>query len=158
MSLVDPVILRPGEGEQHAMGPTSVVVKAGSDETGGSFYLGEATIAPGFRGPPPHTHEKLHDMFFVLEGTLTLRIGDETVSADAGTFVCVPPGNVHTFSNTSDAPVRFLNFNTPGGWGELHARARRSVVRWQAADDRGDRQDRVPLRLPPLLSRTSAAR
>jgi hypothetical protein len=23
---------------------------------------------------------------------------------------------IHTFSNTSDAPVRFLNFNTPAGW------------------------------------------
>ena len=30
--------------------------------------------------------------------------------------VCVPPGVVHTFSNQSDAPVRFLNFNTPAGW------------------------------------------
>jgi oxalate decarboxylase/phosphoglucose isomerase-like protein (cupin superfamily) len=28
----------------------------------------------------------------------------------------VPPGVVHTFSNPSDAPVRFLNFNTPAGW------------------------------------------
>jgi oxalate decarboxylase/phosphoglucose isomerase-like protein (cupin superfamily) len=30
--------------------------------------------------------------------------------------VCVPPGVVHTFSNASDSPARFLNFNTPAGW------------------------------------------
>jgi oxalate decarboxylase/phosphoglucose isomerase-like protein (cupin superfamily) len=30
--------------------------------------------------------------------------------------VCVPAGVVHTFSNQSDSPVRFLNFNTPAGW------------------------------------------
>jgi cupin superfamily acireductone dioxygenase involved in methionine salvage len=30
--------------------------------------------------------------------------------------VCVPPGVAHTFSTTSDSPVRFLNFNTPAGW------------------------------------------
>ena len=67
-------------------------------------------------GPPPHTHATLHDMFYVLEGTLTMRIGDDEVAAPAGTFVCAPPGTVHTFRNASDAPVRFLNFNTPGGW------------------------------------------
>ena len=55
-------------------------------------------------------------MFYVLEGTLTLRLGDETVTAGPGTFACVPPGVVHTFSNPGDEPVRFLNFNTPAGW------------------------------------------
>ncbi len=28
----------------------------------------------------------------------------------------MPPRVVHTFSNTSEAPVRFLNLNTPAGW------------------------------------------
>jgi oxalate decarboxylase/phosphoglucose isomerase-like protein (cupin superfamily) len=55
-------------------------------------------------------------MFFVLEGTLTMRVGDETLELKPGSFVCVPPGVVHTFSNPSDAPVRLLNFNTPAGW------------------------------------------
>ena len=55
-------------------------------------------------------------MFYVLEGTLTLRLGDETVTAGPGTFACVPPGVVHTFSNPGGEPVRFLNFNTPSGW------------------------------------------
>jgi quercetin dioxygenase-like cupin family protein len=55
-------------------------------------------------------------MFYVLEGTLTLRLGDETIDAGPGTFACVPPGVVHTFRNDSDAPVRVLNFNTPAGW------------------------------------------
>jgi uncharacterized cupin superfamily protein len=58
----------------------------------------------------------MHDMFYVLDGTLTMRLGDETIELPAGSFVCVPPGVVHTFSNPSDAPVRFLNFNTPAGW------------------------------------------
>lgn len=55
-------------------------------------------------------------MFYVLDGTLTLRLGDETVAAGPGTFVCVPPGVVHTFRNDSPDPVRLLNFNTPAGW------------------------------------------
>jgi uncharacterized cupin superfamily protein len=55
-------------------------------------------------------------MFYVLDGTLTVRLGDETLELEPGSFVCVPPGVVHTFSNPSDTPVRFLNFNTPAGW------------------------------------------
>jgi quercetin dioxygenase-like cupin family protein len=110
------VIHRQGEGERHAAGTTEIVIKATGDDTGGSFFLVESVIPPGFPGPPPHEHEKMHDMFYVLDGTMTLRVGDETLTADPGTFVCVPPGVVHTFSNASDAPVRFLNFSTPSGW------------------------------------------
>jgi oxalate decarboxylase/phosphoglucose isomerase-like protein (cupin superfamily) len=45
-----------------------------------------------------------------------VRLGDEQAELGAGSFVCVPPGVVHTFSNQSAAPVRLLNFNTPAGW------------------------------------------
>jgi quercetin dioxygenase-like cupin family protein len=55
-------------------------------------------------------------MFYVLEGVLTVRLGEETHQLKPGSFVCVPAGVVHTFSNPSDSPVRFLNFNTPAGW------------------------------------------
>ena len=106
----------PGEGEVLEMGPNRIEIKAGSEHTDGKFFLSESTVAPGFPGPPPHVHDELHDMFYVLEGELTMRLGDDEVAAGAGTFVCVPPGTVHTFSNRGDAPARFLNFNAPGGW------------------------------------------
>ncbi len=111
------VVHRPGEGERHAAGGNSaVIIKASGADTGGSFFMSESTIDPGFPGPPPHRHEHLHDMFYVLDGVLTMRLADQTHEIEPGTFVCVPPGVIHTFSNTSDAPVRFLNFNTPAGW------------------------------------------
>ena len=112
---MEATIHRPGEGEKIG-GSTTVTIKATGEETSDSFYLGEGAIEPGFPGPPPHRHQRLHDMFYVLDGTLTVRIGDETHELEPGSFVCVPPGVVHTFSNPSDAPVRFLNFNTPAGW------------------------------------------
>ena len=109
-------IYGPGEGETLAIGPSSLVIKATSDATSGGFFLSETTLAAGMSGPPPHVHETLHDMFYVLEGTLTIRLDDEEHAAPAGTFACAPPGTVHAFRNDSAAPVRFLNFNIPGGW------------------------------------------
>jgi mannose-6-phosphate isomerase-like protein (cupin superfamily) len=112
---MEATVFRPGEGERIG-GPTTVTIKATGEETDDSFYLGEAVLEPRFPGPPPHSHQHLHDMFYVLDGTLTMRLGDETTALPAGSFVCVPPGVVHTFSNPGEAPVRFLNFNTPAGW------------------------------------------
>jgi quercetin dioxygenase-like cupin family protein len=113
---VDAHVLGSGEGEAHFIGATRITIKATGEQTAGTFYLGETELAPGFPGPPPHTHERLHDMFYVLEGCLSIRLGDHTVEAKPGTFVCVPPGVRHTFSNHGDQSVRFLNFNTPSGW------------------------------------------
>jgi quercetin dioxygenase-like cupin family protein len=105
-----------GEGERHAVGSSEVLIKAAGQDTAGSFFLSETTIEPGFPGPPLHRHERLHDMFYVLDGVLTIRLGEDVLQIEAGTFVCVPPGVEHTFSNPSDRVVRFLNFNTPAGW------------------------------------------
>jgi quercetin dioxygenase-like cupin family protein len=113
---MEAVMHRPGEGERHSVGSSEIVIKATGEMTAGTFFLSETTIAPGFPGPPPHRHERLVDMFYVLEGALTLRLGEETHQLEKGSFVCVPPGVVHTFSNPGDSPVRFLNFNTPAGW------------------------------------------
>jgi quercetin dioxygenase-like cupin family protein len=113
---MDAVVLMPGEGEVVGGGPASAVLKATSDTTNAMFSMSETTIAPGFAGPPPHSHKELTDTFYVLEGTLTIRVGDRTIEAPAGAYVLVPPGVVHTFSNTSEEHVRFLNLNSPGGW------------------------------------------
>ena len=106
----------PGEGEALGVGPSRALVKVGAEHTGGALTVTETTIGPGFPGPPPHVHERMHDMFYVLEGALTVHLGEETTQALPGTFVCVPPGVAHTFSNPSDAPVRMLNLNAPGGF------------------------------------------
>ena len=109
---MEPALLGPGEGERHQIGPSEVVFKL----TGEDLYLAEGTLPASTPGPPPHTHEHKTDMFYVLEGTLTVLVGQESHDLAAGSFVAAPPGTVHTFRNDSDAPVRFLNMSTPGGW------------------------------------------
>ena len=110
------VVLEPGGGEHITVGASSLSIKAETATTGGTLFVSETEIEAGFPGPPPHVHDRLHDMFYVLEGVLTFLMKTETIDAQPGTFVCVPPRTVHTFTNRSDAPVRFLNMNTPAGF------------------------------------------
>lgn len=110
-----PVVLRSGEGEHVQLGQSSFVIKAGVETTDGRFALLETTLEPRFPGPKPHVHRETLDMFFVLEGTLTMQLGEETLDLLAGSFVLVPPGMAHTFSNRTDQPVRLLNMDAPAG-------------------------------------------
>lgn len=113
----DAVFLRGGEGERISVARSTVIVKGATVGTDGFLFLSESTLEPGFAGPPPHVHRTLHDLFYVLDGTLTLRVGEERIEAPPGSFACFPPGVVHTFSNADgNQPVRFLNVNTPAGW------------------------------------------
>jgi mannose-6-phosphate isomerase-like protein (cupin superfamily) len=110
-----PVVLRPEEGEHLQLGRSSVVIKAGLKTTGDRFSLAETTLEPGFPGPKAHVHRETLDIFFVLEGTLTMQLSEETLDLLPGSFVLVPPGTAHTFSNRTDQPVRLLNMDVPAG-------------------------------------------
>jgi quercetin dioxygenase-like cupin family protein len=111
------VVLSPGSGEllDYGDGDLSVILATG-EQTGDAFSIVEHRLAPGAQGPPLHRHERLCDAFYVLEGSLTLRVEDQTLTAATGAFACFPPGVAHTFLNASQAPVRVLNINAPGGW------------------------------------------
>ncbi len=113
---MDAVILLPGEGERIGAGNSTAVMKATAETTAGAFSMSEGTFPAGMKGPPPHAHRHTTDTFYVLEGTLHLTVGEREIDAPAGSYILVPPGIVHTFANTSDQPVRFLNINSPGGW------------------------------------------
>jgi quercetin dioxygenase-like cupin family protein len=71
---------------------------------------------PGREGADLHVHLAHSDLFYVLEGELTVRLGvqDRLVRVAAGSLARVPPGVVHGFRNASDADVRYLNFHAPG--------------------------------------------
>jgi mannose-6-phosphate isomerase-like protein (cupin superfamily) len=109
------IVRGPGEGEV-LDGTSRLVFKAEGDDGDGTVFVGESTLAAGFPGPPPHRHERHLDSFYVLEGTLTVLLGDREVEAEAGSFAAVPPGVRHTFSNRSDGEVRVLNVMAPGGF------------------------------------------
>jgi uncharacterized cupin superfamily protein len=105
------VVVRPGEG--HRVG--NVEFLARSQDTP-RFNLALITIAPNRTGPPPHSHAAEDDSFYILDGELTLLVGDGELVAGPGTYVLVPPGIMHTFANRGDAAVRMLNIHAPAGF------------------------------------------
>ena len=75
----------------------------------------DMTFRPGFEGVDPHIHRDHADCFYVLEGEIEFRVGDEPRVAGPGTFVAAPAGSVHGFRLANDEPIRFLNLHAPPG-------------------------------------------
>jgi mannose-6-phosphate isomerase-like protein (cupin superfamily) len=73
-------------------------------------------FGPGREGADLHVHLAHTDVFYVLTGELTVRLGpqDRLVEVAAGSLARVPPGVVHGFRNASGADLRYLNFHAPG--------------------------------------------
>ena len=84
--------------------------------TGGRFDFMVGSIGY-LQGPPLHVHDDQDDTFFVLDGVLTVQVGDKLYELGPGDFASVPPGIPHTFDNTKkdQPPVKVCNLMTPGG-------------------------------------------
>ena len=75
-------------------------------------------FGPGRDGASPHIHRHHTDLFFVLDGELTIGLGADRqeTAVPAGSLVVAPPFVVHAFRNASPtAELRYLNFHAPGG-------------------------------------------
>jgi quercetin dioxygenase-like cupin family protein len=75
----------------------------------------DMTFQPEFEGVDPHTHPDHVDAFWVLEGQVEFRVGDEPRVAGPRSFVAAPPNSVHGFRNADDEPIRMLNLHAPPG-------------------------------------------
>ena len=77
-------MLKPGGGEAINVAGNDVMFKAEGEHTGGHIGLTEYTAAPGFPGPPAHTHAEMTDMFYVLDGKPEFALGqaEESFSPD----------------------------------------------------------------------------
>ncbi len=86
---------------------------ATAEQTGGAFSLMHERLPRGAE-PPPHVHRREDEAFFVLEGDLTVRVGDQAFTASPGSFVYCPRDVPHLLTVES-AEVRMLTLCTPGG-------------------------------------------
>lgn len=82
----------------------------------GTDRLGVALVTqpPGVATPlHRHTHEA--EAFYLLEGRMDYRAGDDDYELYAGCFMYLPVGVPHAFRIRGDEPARFLAMVEPGG-------------------------------------------
>jgi mannose-6-phosphate isomerase-like protein (cupin superfamily) len=107
-------VLGCGEGQQRYTARGSVMLfKALAEQDGGDFSLMERTLPPGGRRPPPHRHTNCSEPYFVLDGLVSVTIGDQELTAGAEGFVLVPRGIAHTFGNAARTEARLLVIHAP---------------------------------------------
>ncbi|HVT20962.1 MAG TPA: cupin domain-containing protein [Mycobacteriales bacterium] len=112
-----PVVLGPGEGREYPMGRLSAVFKADGGDTQRLYSISEWWLEPHTKGPGAHQHAE-DDVFYVIEGTMHVRVADEWFEACAGSFVLVPGNTPHDFENRSDQRAGMLNVSAPGDFEE----------------------------------------
>jgi uncharacterized cupin superfamily protein len=83
----------------------------------GSRKLGYniTAVPPGKRAFPPHNHQINEEMFFVLDGTGEVRIGEITYPIRPGDIVaCLAGGKemAHVVTNTGDVELKYLALST----------------------------------------------
>jgi quercetin dioxygenase-like cupin family protein len=90
-----------------------MTIKARAEDTGGALGLVEGRFYEGF-GPPLHVHSREDEAFYVMEGEILFRQGEEEFVAGPGTWVWSPRGIPHAFKVESES-ARALVLVTPGG-------------------------------------------
>lgn len=106
------VVVEPGQG--HRFGNVEFLARTTDTPF---FNLGIVTLEPG-QGVERHVHRAEDDSFLVLDGTLSVTLGEDgrEVAAGAGTFVLIPDGTPHAIINNGATDVRILNIHAPGGF------------------------------------------
>jgi mannose-6-phosphate isomerase-like protein (cupin superfamily) len=110
-----PRVVAPEEGRVYPMGRMRAVFKADTDETASRYSVSEWWLEPRTRGPGVHAHPHDH-VFYVIAGTLSVRLDDDWRDAANGSYVVIPGGTPHTFENRGSVPTGFISFNSPGGF------------------------------------------
>ena len=68
-------------------------------------------VLPLGASPPLHVHDDLDDSFYVLDGRMVVRCGNDVFLATSGTWVQFPKRVPHTF-RVLDGPARVLMVNS----------------------------------------------
>jgi len=75
-------------------------------EPGAPVTVAEGILPEG-ASPPAHVHADLDDSFYILEGRMVIRCGDDVWQAGSGSWVQFPAGLPHTF-RVLGGPARIL--------------------------------------------------
>lgn len=113
---------------------------------GADFVIAEWKDEGGPPGPPRwiaplHLHRNDDEAWYVLEGTLCVRVGKDVVEAKAGSAVFVSRGTAHTYWNPGPGRVRYLLVMTSNIYSliqDIHAMTERSPAAMAAVFEKHD--------------------
>lgn len=89
--------------------------KLTKDQSGGSLAVSEVYNANASTDwGPGHVHTREDEIWYVIEGELSFKVGGRTATAGPGTLVFAPRGVPHQYI-VSKAPARYLLIFTPAG-------------------------------------------
>jgi mannose-6-phosphate isomerase-like protein (cupin superfamily) len=89
-------------------------IRASAADTNGTLSLIDQVIPAGFASPW-HVHHNEDESFYVIDGTMTVVVGDGTVTLNAGDFGFGPRGIPHGFRIEGTKPARILLMTNGGG-------------------------------------------
>ena len=78
------------------------------------FALGNVTLEPNGGQVPWHSQDQ-EEVYFILEGTGEMCLGDERTVMHAGQAVYIPSTVFHQLTNIGDTPLRMLYCYGPAG-------------------------------------------
>lgn len=111
-----PIVERAEQANTHHILGGSLAVRLRQEQTDGSLGLVEQKIPAGYPGPAMHVHPDFDETFYVIDGEIALRVGEDPFVAPGGSVAFVPRGTPHTFANPGTAPARLLVLVTPAGF------------------------------------------
>jgi mannose-6-phosphate isomerase-like protein (cupin superfamily) len=101
-------------GETVEFGGNLMTFLAVGSDTGGAYSVAHYVAQPG-SGAPLHLHRNEVESFYILEGAMTFKLGEEKIRATANECVTIPRLTPHAFANAEDTPARMLVILTPAG-------------------------------------------
>ncbi len=114
---LEALVVRSDEGEARWWFEGLAVIRATADDTGGLMSIVEMTEPPGHEAPL-HVHRREDEAFYILEGSATIHVGDESFEVGPGDYAFGPRDIPHRYSIGPDG-CRMLFICTPGGFENL---------------------------------------
>ncbi len=103
------------EGRTYPAGRrTQAMVGEGQAIEAEGFCSGHVTLEPNGGQIPWHNQES-EEVYFVIEGTGEMCLGEERRTLSGGMAVYIPPGTFHQLTNIGDTPLRFMYIYAPAG-------------------------------------------
>jgi quercetin dioxygenase-like cupin family protein len=79
-----------------------------------AFAVGNVTLDPNGGQVPWHNQEQ-EEVYFIVEGTCEMCLGEERRTISAGQAAYIPPGVFHQLTNIGDTPARMIYIYGPAG-------------------------------------------